>query len=87
MQMQWNDCKTLNVSILAKRMRYEVPLMIFKIPARSSHICSENFVPYKFPNLLAAARTTKLEVTQKELSDALIACALTDENAAQSEKR
>ncbi|KAF8259652.1 hypothetical protein EI94DRAFT_1194073 [Lactarius quietus] len=38
-------------------------------------------------NLLVAARTDKLEATQKELSDALVACALADENAAQLEKR
>ncbi|KAI9448195.1 hypothetical protein H4582DRAFT_68361 [Lactarius indigo] len=38
-------------------------------------------------NLLVAARSDKLEVTQKELSGALIACALADENAAQLEKR
>ncbi|KAN0131470.1 hypothetical protein V8E53_010847 [Lactarius tabidus] len=38
-------------------------------------------------NLLVTARTDKLEVTQKELSDALIACALADENAAQLERR
>ncbi|KAH9179869.1 hypothetical protein EDB89DRAFT_1900924 [Lactarius sanguifluus] len=38
-------------------------------------------------NLLVAARTDKLEATQKELSGALIACALADENAAQLEKR
>ncbi|KAH9077342.1 hypothetical protein EDB83DRAFT_1699287 [Lactarius deliciosus] len=40
-----------------------------------------------FPDLLVAARTDKLEVTQKELSGALVACALADENAAQLEKR
>ena len=87
MQMQWNDYKTQNVSMLVKRMRYESPWMISIIPVWSSQICNENFVPHIFPDLLAAARADKLEVTQKELSDALIACALADENAAQLEKR
>ncbi len=39
------------------------------------------------PDLLVAARTEKLEVTQKELSNTLIACALANENAAELEKR
>ncbi|KAI0307319.1 hypothetical protein B0F90DRAFT_555594 [Multifurca ochricompacta] len=38
-------------------------------------------------NLLVAARTAKLDTTQKELSDALTACALAKENVAQLEKR
>ncbi|KAI9512189.1 hypothetical protein F5148DRAFT_54941 [Russula earlei] len=38
-------------------------------------------------SLLAAARTAKLDDTQKELSDALTACALAKENVAQWEKR
>jgi hypothetical protein len=37
--------------------------------------------------LLAAARTTKLDATQKELSDALTACALARENFNQLDKR
>ncbi len=68
-------------------MRYELPWMISIIPVRSSQICNGSFAPHIFPDLLVAARTDKLEVTQKELSDALIACALADENAAQLEKR
>ena len=61
--------------------------MISIIPVRSFQIRNECFAPHIFPDLLVAARTDKLEVTQKELSDTLIACALADENAAQLEKR
>lgn len=38
-------------------------------------------------NLLAASSTAKLDITQKELSDALTACALAKESIAQLEKR
>ena len=40
-----------------------------------------------FLDLLIAARTAKLDATQKELSDALSAWALAKENTAQLEKR
>jgi hypothetical protein len=68
-------------------MRYESPWMISIIPVRSFQIRNEGFSLHVFLDLLVAARTEKLEVTQKELSDTLIACALADENAAQLEKR
>ena len=62
--------------------------MISIIPVRPFHIQirNEGFAHIS-PDLLAAARTDKLEATQKELSDSLIASALADENAAQLEKR
>ena len=74
--------------MLAKRMRYESHWMISIIPV--CHLRSGtriSFLILCLPDLLAAARTDKLEATQKELSDALIACALADENAAQLEKQ
>lgn len=39
------------------------------------------------PDLLVAANTVKLDITQKELSDALIACAVAKEDITQLEKR
>jgi hypothetical protein len=39
------------------------------------------------PDLLAAASTAKLDATQKELSDSLIACTLAKESIARLEKR
>ena len=60
--------------------------MISIIPVRSFQFRKEGST-HIFLDLLVAARTDKLEITQKELSDSLIACALADENAAQLEKR
>jgi hypothetical protein len=47
----------------------------------------ETTVDQTRPDLLAASSTAKLDTTQKELSDALTACALAKESIAQLEKR
>jgi len=73
--------------MLVRRMHYESHWMISIVPVRSSQICDSTSTPHMSPDLLVAARTEKLEVTQKELSNTLIACALANENAAELEKR
>jgi hypothetical protein len=47
---------------------------------------TENTVDRTRPGLLAASSTAKLDATQKELSDALTACALVEESKAHLEK-
>ncbi len=56
----------------------------------SAAVCcygTETVVDQTRPDLLAASSTAKLDITQKELSDALTACALAKESIAQLEKR
>jgi len=48
---------------------------------------TETAVDETRPDLLAASSTAKLDTAQKELSDALTACALAKESIAQLEKR
>ena len=62
--------------------------MIYITPVRlfSCH-GTETIVDHTRPDLLAASSTAKLDPTQKELSDALTACALAKESIAQLEKR
>jgi hypothetical protein len=48
---------------------------------------TEATIDHTRPDILAASSTAKLDATQKELSDALIARALAKESIAQLEKR
>ena len=48
---------------------------------------TETVVDQTRPDLLIASSTAKLDTTQKELSDALTACALAKECITQLEKR
>ena len=47
---------------------------------------TETAVDQTRPDLMAASSAAKLDTSQKELSDALTACALAKENIAQLEK-
>jgi hypothetical protein len=48
---------------------------------------TETTVDHTRPDLVAASSTAKLDATQRELSNALTACALAKESNAQLEKR